>query len=120
MNEMSLQEFQAKGYLQELNRKFLHPLGLAMAVQQNSDGTVEFGAIQDHRDSEEGVYFDIENSDDDRKEIFKVRENYINSQMATRLGRRVGALGFVNEPINYVIPENEEDHGSCDCCNDGC
>lgn len=29
---MSIAEFQSEGYLQEVNRRFLHPLGLALAV----------------------------------------------------------------------------------------
>lgn len=34
---MDLKEFQADGYLQEVNRRFLHPLGLALEMQTGDD-----------------------------------------------------------------------------------
>jgi len=34
-NYISLEEFRKLGYLQELNRRFLHPLGLSMEVKVN-------------------------------------------------------------------------------------
>ena len=37
---MSLNEFKDKGYLQEVNRQFFHPLGLALFVEIDEDGDV--------------------------------------------------------------------------------
>jgi len=59
---MSLEEFREGGYLQELNREFLHPLGLAMSVicENDDDGNlkaVEFGGIVDARSDPEGMLF---------------------------------------------------------------
>ena len=31
-NKIDVKEFREKGYLQELNRRFLHPLGLALEI----------------------------------------------------------------------------------------
>ncbi len=62
MKWMTLKEFQALGFLQELNRCFLHPLGLAMAVKIEGEGTinsaVEFSGIWDCRDDPEGIMFE--------------------------------------------------------------
>lgn len=54
---MSVKEFREGGYLQELNRRFLHPLGLAMSVFVDEDGNETFGNIIDCRDEEEGIIF---------------------------------------------------------------
>lgn len=39
VNRMSVHEFRAFGYLQEVNRKFLHPLGLALEVGEATEPT---------------------------------------------------------------------------------
>jgi len=49
---------QSEGYLQEANRLFFHPLGLALAVRLpdgNDEGTV---SVLDGRDDPEGIIFD--------------------------------------------------------------
>ena len=53
---MSVKEFQSLGLLQELNRLFLHPRGLAMAVTID-DQFIALGPIYDYRDEPEGVEF---------------------------------------------------------------
>ncbi len=41
---MSLQEFYEQGFLQEINRQMLHPLGLALSIEfDNDDNAVRFG-----------------------------------------------------------------------------
>ena len=49
--------FMQEGYLQELNRRFLHPLGLALAVSIDDDGTVQLDSILDFRFDPEGCVF---------------------------------------------------------------
>lgn len=55
MKRIDAQEFQDVGFLQEVNRLFLHPVGLALEVVVAADGTVSFGGVQDWRDDPEGV-----------------------------------------------------------------
>lgn len=57
IKKMSVREFRERGYLQELNRRFLHPLGLALEVGLDEDGTEHFGRVWDSRDDPEGIYF---------------------------------------------------------------
>lgn len=54
---MDISEFREKGFLQEVNRIFLHPLGLALEVAINDDGTEELGGVWDYRDDPEGMVF---------------------------------------------------------------
>lgn len=50
-------EFQRLGFLQEVNRLFFHPVGLALEVLRHEDGIVTLGGIWDYRDDPEGVMF---------------------------------------------------------------
>lgn len=50
-------ELQDAGYLQEVNRQFFHPLGLALAVDH--DGKVPL-MVLDNRDDPEGMFFSEE------------------------------------------------------------
>jgi hypothetical protein len=54
---MDAREFREAGYLMELNRRFLHPLGLALETVRAADGSEQFGAIHDGRDDPEGYIF---------------------------------------------------------------
>lgn len=54
---MSVAEFRSAGYLQEVNRLFLHPLGLALEVTVGEDGTDELSGIWDYRADPEGIVF---------------------------------------------------------------
>ena len=44
-DRMSVKEFRERGFLQELNRLFLHPLGLALEViiDNKTDASVAYG-----------------------------------------------------------------------------
>ena len=55
--QMSLQEFRDTGLLQEINRKFLHPMGLSMYFDVYDNGTIAFGGIYDAREDPEGLYY---------------------------------------------------------------
>lgn len=57
-NRMSPKEFRELGFLQEVNRCFLHPLGLALEIVRDTDtGEESFGAVWDYRDDPEGMIF---------------------------------------------------------------
>ena len=55
---MSVKEFREKGYLQEANRLFFHPLGLALEVIVDENGEEQFGGVWDSRDDPEGIIFE--------------------------------------------------------------
>jgi len=75
---ITIEEFVEKGYLQECNRLFFHPCGLALCVSiDNTSGKYYLEGFWDYRDDDEGVIFDLENSKNDRIERFKKNEKYI-------------------------------------------
>lgn len=55
---MDLSEFVASGYLQEVNRRLLHPMGIALAVDHQADGRVTLAGVWDVRDDPGGIVYD--------------------------------------------------------------
>lgn len=94
-----LKSFVKKGYLQELNRRFLHPLGLALEISIDNNNNEMLSGIWDYRDNNEGIYYDINNSDDKRKNRFKNNKSFINNELKVRSKNRKELLGFDIEPI---------------------
>lgn len=97
--EMTVKEFREKGYLQEVNRRFLHPLGLALEIKVNQDGSESFNKIWDCRDDMEGIYYGLKTSSKDRIAKFKNNKNFVDSELKNRSKVRKTKLGFDVEPI---------------------
>jgi hypothetical protein len=58
--KMDIKEFRDLGYLQEVNRQFFHPLGLALSVRAPMDeegGEWSLDSILDARDDPEGFIY---------------------------------------------------------------
>lgn len=72
VKKMTAAEFRRQGYLQELNRRFLHPLGLTLQVIRDEDGTERFDDVWDNRDDPQGLLFET---------------GVINSEQAERIHR---------------------------------
>lgn len=67
--QMDIDEFVEFGYLQEVNRRFFHPLGLALEAHKPrhydivtkkrlADGEMEICGVCDQRSDPEGIIFD--------------------------------------------------------------
>lgn len=57
INRLGIKEFREIGFLQEVNRRLLHPLGLALEVVIDADGTERLGGVWDYRDDPAGIVF---------------------------------------------------------------
>jgi len=88
---MDVREFVASGLLFEINRTVLHPLGLALAVKVDDDGSMEFGRIWDCRDDPEGILFAPENFDHGHDKY----DAYMKERGQTALDLRQNLLGFL-------------------------
>lgn len=91
IKKMPVKEFRQKGYLQELNRRFLHPLGLALEVIVHEDGSESFGGVWDAQDQPEGIIYDPTMLDP-RKSA------YVHNQASRRTLERFQTLGFIIQP----------------------
>jgi len=57
MDRINIKEFREEGFLQEANRLFFHPLGLALEVIIDEDGNEKLGELWDYRTDPEGILF---------------------------------------------------------------
>lgn len=90
VKRIDIREFREFGFLQELNRQFLHPLGLALEVQKNDDGSEQLGGVLDYRDDPEGMIFGDEF---DQEKISRVGK-----LLAEKSITRRAKLGYVVQP----------------------
>lgn len=87
------EEFVSEGYLQEINRRFLHPLGMALAVSTDMEtGKTSFVGVIDDRDDMEGVAFHAADLNPAHVENFDA----ISKERRTP---RVAALGYWIQPL---------------------
>jgi len=100
IKKMNLDEFQNEGYLQEVNRQFFHPLGLALEVITNLDGTKSLGGIWDYRENEKGLYYDIKHRTIEKKKEMKEKANRVKNQKLKITQNRKSELGYIVEPID--------------------
>jgi len=86
---MDIKEFYNTGYVHEINRRVLHPLGLALEINEVEDTTLGnyyvITGIQDWREDPEGVSFSKLNTE-------KIER--IHAEEMKRFPARVAALGY--------------------------
>ena len=83
IKRMNIREFRELGFLQEANRLFFHPLGLALEIIVSDEGD-SLGGIWDYRDDPEGIMFKqgmveeakIKTVENLRKSKVKLRASY--------------------------------------------
>ena len=99
VKRIDIKEFRELGFLQELNRQFLHPMGLALEVIKDDDGNEKLGGIWDYRDDPEGIIYDINNSEDFRIEKFQENAERVEDHINKMIPKRMEILGYGVEQI---------------------
>lgn len=90
---LTVKEFRALGLVQEINRKFLHPLGMALEVIVDADtGEERIERVWDNREDPEGWVFGPGMIDAEKARA-------IDDEMLKRAHTRINALGFVVQPL---------------------
>lgn len=98
---MPIAEFRAAGYLQEINRRLLHPLGLALEVTINDEtGEEHISGVWDCRDDPEGICFGDGMID-------PVRGRALARDFVDRCAARRDALGYVVQPLSSESSPDE-------------
>jgi hypothetical protein len=87
------------GYLQEVNRGFFHPLGLALAI--TVDGETGVLSIWDARDDAEGIHF--------AEGVDLTKKAHRLKQIAdTRREARMKGLGYWQQPVELGSPSSDK------------
>lgn len=102
---ISAKEFRDEGYLQEANRRFFHPLGLALEMTWDSSGEESderafISGVWDFRDDPEGIYFTLDNVD--FEEAFVAKAENVQQQWINRRRPRVERLRFMVQPYSWI------------------
>jgi hypothetical protein len=92
VRKINLKEFREFGFLQEVNRLFFHPLGMALEMIIEDNGLYKLGGIWDYRDDPEGCIFS-EITDEEREKMKRVKE-FIDNKHKER-----------KERLGYIIQE---------------
>lgn len=92
INRIDIKEFREHGYLQEVNRQFFHPLGLALEVVVEEDGSERLGGVWDSRDDPEGFEYGADLLDAEKAVRVEVEQ-------ARKAEPRVRALGYLIQPV---------------------
>lgn len=92
---MDLDEFKNLGYLQELNRQFLHPRGLALEMAVDDEGQWHFGGVWDYRDDPEGINFGGHHLDGSLAKLAEEPQAELERHIESRQER----LGYVIQPV---------------------
>ena len=97
---MDIKEFRSLGYLQEVNRRFFHPLGLSLEVGVDMNGEYQINGVRDERDDPEGTVFGFK--DEPYDEILNDLgcKEYVDREWEKRSKIREEKLGFTIEPID--------------------
>ena len=100
VNYLDIKEFREAGYLQEVNRNFFHPLGLALEIKQDDDGTMTLGGIWDYRDDPEGMVFG-EPMDTDKAQR-------IATERIDKARARQEKFGWIIQPVDDWVSRSQQ------------
>ena len=100
MKYLNLKYFRDFGLLQEVNRQFFHPIGLALEMQIDEAGNVSLSGIQDHTEDPAGVVFGVSpyNEAERYNAMCEKVQNVLKVQKRCHAMREC-RLGFLLEPI---------------------
>ena len=107
IKRMDIREFRELGYLQEANRRFFHPLGLALEVvtsdPEDGDQSWRLGGIWEYREDPEGITFSREGQSP--SEAFTpemaARADFVDAEIAKRAAERMRIFGS-DSPVEPV------------------
>lgn len=96
VKHIDIKEFRELGLVAEINRRCLHPLGLALEVEVDGDGNESLGGVWDYREDAEGIYY---YGDAEYMAGIAAKAARVEQMWAEREAARVEALGYMVQPI---------------------
>ena len=103
---LDLKEFREIGFLQEVNRLFFHPRGLALEVTVVEEtGEVRLSGIRDYRDDPEGCVFANIPMEQALGRAMNVAREYARHRQPRR-----DQFGWIVQPVNQLDTKPFEQH----------
>ena len=103
---IDIKEFRESGYLEEVNRRFFHPIGLAMAVHVDDEGVETIAGIYDDREDPEGWIMGYSSWPDPDVQRARARERamFIDAERNKRAMARFTKFGWITQPPGVDAP----------------
>lgn len=98
VNHMTVKQFREDGYLHEINRQLLHPLGLALEVAVDNDGTESISGVWDYRADPEGIVYGADLLSPEKAMAVKARWD-------EREAARMERLGYMVQPLDRPLTD---------------
>jgi hypothetical protein len=92
IKRIPIKEFRKLGFIQEINRRLLHPCGLALEVIVEEDGTEKLGGVWDYREDPEGMYYRED-------ELSRVKAQTVVDLFTSKLLHRREEYGHIIQPV---------------------
>lgn len=109
IKRIDLKEFHELGFLQEVNRQFFHPLGLALEMSIDDDGNYHLGGVWDYRDDPEGMVFFW----DTEEQLHTAREKAMlvaaERKQHSKHRKEMFSAGSIIQPLDYLVEEKADD-----------
>lgn len=105
MVKINIKEFREEGFLQEANRLFFHPLGLALEVCIDENKNEYISGVWDYRNDPEGICYDLINSDQERIESFREKAENVDRELRKHIAPRTHL--FKSDEYIEEIPEED-------------
>lgn len=107
IKRIDIKEFREQGFLQEANRLFFHPLGLALEIVQEDDGSECLGGVWDYRNDPEGMLFGNKSMN---KPEFKEKAQRVEELRKSKLNARFETGECYENGIQKMLPEEKEEN----------
>ncbi len=92
---IDLQEFIDLGFLQEANRLFFHPHGLALSVSidKGTGKVLGFAGVWDYREDPEGIVFGDRPNSNKALSVFEEAQRHLSA--------RISLMGYDVQPLSW-------------------
>ena len=88
-----IKEFRELGFIQEINRRLLHPCGLALEVIVDLEtGEEKLGGVWDYREDPEGIYYG-------EGVLSKAKNKSVDDIWYSKTHNRAYSLGYIVQPL---------------------
>ena len=112
-----IKEFRELGFLQEANRLFFHPHGLALEVVVAPDGGMSLGGVWDYREDPEGIVFEEGGLSQSKAYVVaseklrheEARTELLGGSIQEMADKSGGPFTYADGPIREEFPKPEPD-----------
>ena len=97
--KLTMKELATSGILQEANRQFFHPLGLALGITWGEDWSGELFIFDSRDDPEGNIFLDLSSDEDSEK------ADNVSMMKKEKASNRLAMFGWIIQPIGHKLED---------------